>query len=264
MVNKEVGEGVATKEELDLKTRVSKIIQKEQKRYNPTHTNPKITFQHQREKMERMMDQGYMLDNESNMKKPITELAKMHSAKLFALAKNDDIAATPLYQKNCPNMEAKYKDKWNVVDGVLVIGDQKKNMWVTQSGQLINLAERGPSGAEKARARWKAKLARMRRVRKSEEEQQILNQLKMEEEIDEFGDTVETKKLLEDPDIQRVLGTPRHKQHLRKIRRNKGKQQINYQELNKQTIKDIENKSKASIVTTTITPSLISKAVNVG
>lgn len=56
MVNKEVGEGVATKEELDLKTRVSKIIQKEQKRYNPTHTNPKITFQHQREKMERMMD----------------------------------------------------------------------------------------------------------------------------------------------------------------------------------------------------------------
>ena len=56
MVNKEVGEGVATKEELDLKTRDSKIIQKEQKRYNPTHTNPKITFQHQREKMERMMD----------------------------------------------------------------------------------------------------------------------------------------------------------------------------------------------------------------
>jgi hypothetical protein len=72
-------------------------------------------------------------------------------------------------------VEAKYKDKWNVVNGVLVIGDQKKNLWVTQSGQVINLAERGPSAAEQARARWKAKLAKMRRVRKSEEEQLILD-----------------------------------------------------------------------------------------
>ena len=210
------------------------------------------------------MDQGYLIDNESNMKKPITELAKMHSAKLFALAKNDDVAAIPPYQKYCPNVDAKYKDKWNVVNGVLVVGDQKKHMWVTQSGQVINLAERGPSAAEQARARWKAKLAKMRRIRKSEEEQQILDQLKMEEEIDEFGDTIETKKLLEDPDIQHALGTPRHKQHLRKQRRNKVKQQPNFQQLNKNSIKDIENKSKASIVTTTFTPSLVSKPLNGG
>ena len=84
-------------------------------------------------------------------------------------------------------------------------------MWVTQSGQVINLAERGPSAAEMARAKWKDKLAKMRKVRKSAEEQELLNKLKMEEEIDEFGDTVETKKLLEDPDIKHALGTPRHK-----------------------------------------------------
>ena len=59
----------------------------------------------------------------------------------------------------------------------------------------------------------------MRRVRKSEEEQQILDRLKIEEEIDEFGDTVETKKLLDDPDVKLLLGTPRHKQYLRKKRR---------------------------------------------
>lgn len=202
MANNEAADGViANSEELERKNRVVQVIQKEQKRYNPTHTNPKITFQHQREKIERMIDEGFKVDLESNMKRPITELAKIHSAQLFALAKNDDIAATPPYKVNCPNVDAKYKEKWNVINGVLVIGDQKKNMWVTQSGQVINLAERGPSAADKARSRWKAKLAKMRKVRKSEEEQQILDQLKMEEDIDEFGDTVETKKLLENPDI---------------------------------------------------------------
>ena len=134
MATNEVAGGVASKEELERKHRVEKIIQKEQKRYNPTHTNPKITFQHQREKIETMMDNGYMLDNESYIKRPITDLAKMHSAKLFALAKNDDVTSIPPYTKNCPNMEAKYKEKWNVINGILVIGDQKKNLWLTQSG----------------------------------------------------------------------------------------------------------------------------------
>jgi len=47
---------------------------------------------------------------------------------------------------------------------------------VTQSGQEIDLqAPRGPSAGDKARMRWKQKLAKMRRVRKSEEEQQILD-----------------------------------------------------------------------------------------
>jgi hypothetical protein len=81
------------------------------------------------------------------------------------------------------------------------------------------IGDRKISAGDKARARWKAKLAGMRRVRKSEEHQKKLDQLKMEEEFDEFGDTVDTKKILEDPDVQRALGTPRHKQYLRKLRR---------------------------------------------
>lgn len=80
MVNNDVGEGVPNKEELERKNRVIKVVQKEEKRYKPTHTNPKITFQHQREKIERMIDDGFKLDLESGMKRPITDLAKMHSA----------------------------------------------------------------------------------------------------------------------------------------------------------------------------------------
>jgi len=38
--------GVVSKEELQRKNEVREIVQKEQKRYNPTHTNSKITFQH--------------------------------------------------------------------------------------------------------------------------------------------------------------------------------------------------------------------------
>jgi len=70
-----------------------------------------------------------------------------------------------------------------------------------------------------AKAIWRAKLEKMRRIRKSEQEEKELEELKKEEEIDEFGDTVETKALLNDPDIKRALGTPRHKKYLRRLRR---------------------------------------------
>ena len=149
--------GVVSKEELQRKNEVREIVQKEQKRYNPAHTNSKITFQHQRLQLEKMIDDGYKVDLEANLiKKPITEIAKIHSEKLFALAKDDDKAQTPPYNAYIPNTDVKYKDKWNVVNGVLVVGDKKKNVWVTQSGQEIDLqAPRGPSAGDKARMRWK-------------------------------------------------------------------------------------------------------------
>jgi len=46
-----------------------------------------------------MIDDGYKVDLEANLiKKPITEIAKIHSEKLFALAKDDDKAVTPPYK----------------------------------------------------------------------------------------------------------------------------------------------------------------------
>jgi hypothetical protein len=53
----------------------------------------------------------------------LTDLCKKHSAQAFALSK-DEIYHNPPYKVKCPPPD-KYKEKWEVIDGVLVIGDKK-------------------------------------------------------------------------------------------------------------------------------------------
>ncbi len=58
-------------------------------------------------------------------REPITEIAKIHSAKAFALAQEtsrNNIQKLKSY-KSDPN---KYKEKWQVINGVLVVGDFRK------------------------------------------------------------------------------------------------------------------------------------------
>ena len=49
----------------------------------------------------------------------MTELAKKHAAQAFALSK-DEVYHNPTYKINCPKPD-KYKEKWEVKDGVLVL-----------------------------------------------------------------------------------------------------------------------------------------------
>lgn len=51
----------------------------------------------------------------------------MHSAKLFALAREEEeTKSKDHFEIKCPNVDQKYWQKWNVINGVLVIGEPKK------------------------------------------------------------------------------------------------------------------------------------------
>ena len=71
------------------------------------------------------MDNGFKVEfeNPQSLKEPVTELAKQHSAKAYALSK-DEIYHNPPYKVRCPNPD-KYREKWEVIDGMLIIGDRK-------------------------------------------------------------------------------------------------------------------------------------------
>ena len=61
------------------------------------------------------------------MREPRTEMAKMHSAKLFALAREEEeTKSKDHFEIKCPNVDQKYWQKWNVINGVLVIGEPNK------------------------------------------------------------------------------------------------------------------------------------------
>ena len=80
--------------------------------------------------MEKLMDEGYKLQvnpEQFKEREPRTEMAKIHTAKLFALAREDeDPKKDGKIDIKCPNVDQKYWQKWNVVNGVLVIGEPKK------------------------------------------------------------------------------------------------------------------------------------------
>jgi hypothetical protein len=72
-----------------------------------------------------MMDLGFKVefDDPNTHKDPVTEMGKKHSSQAFALSK-DEIYHNPPYKSKCPPPD-KYKEKWEIIDGALVIGDKK-------------------------------------------------------------------------------------------------------------------------------------------
>ena len=71
------------------------------------------------------MDAGFKVefDDPRVHCEPITDLGKKHSAQAFALSK-DEVYHNPPYKARCPPPD-KYKEKWEVKEGVLVIDDKK-------------------------------------------------------------------------------------------------------------------------------------------
>jgi hypothetical protein len=121
--NDENQDGAARKEAFERKMRVVAITEQEKKRYVPKQFS--TDFHQQRAKIEQMMDNGFKVefDDPQSRKEPVTELAKQDSAKAYALSK-DEIYHNPPYKVRCPNPD-KYREKWEVIDGVLIIGDKK-------------------------------------------------------------------------------------------------------------------------------------------
>jgi hypothetical protein len=188
-------DGAARKEAFERKMRVFNITEQEKKRYIPKQFSQ--DFHQKRQKIEQMMDQGFKVEFEdpNARKDPVTDIAKKHSSQAFALSK-DEVYHNPPYKTKCPPPD-KYKEKWEVIDGVLVIGDKKISS--------INVQKKDEEDEEpkkyNAKAAWQAKLAKMRKNKPDDEQ----NNKKEQEEkpffIDLFGDTHETRKLLEHPDI---------------------------------------------------------------
>lgn len=136
----------------------------------------------------------------------------------------------PPYKVKCPPPD-KYKEKWEVIDGVLVIGDKK----VTGNFGKEEKNEDDEPKKYDAKATWLAKLARMRKVKPDDQKEEI-DDNDSPFVLDTFGDTHETRKLLEHPDIKFALG---EKSLLKRYVR-ADRAPPNYLTINKKNIKSLE------------------------
>jgi len=230
--NDENQDGAARKEAFERKMRVVAITEQEKKRYVPKQFS--TDFHQQRAKIEQMMDNGFKVefDDPQSRKEPVTELAKQDSAKAYALSK-DEIYHNPPYKVRCPNPD-KYREKWEVIDGVLIIGDKKA------SATNIHKEEKEDQPKKyNAKAAWQARLARMRKTKRDDDNQENKEDNDKPIYHDIFGDTHETRKLLEHPDIQFALGPSSMKRYVRA-----DKPPPNYLSMNKKQIKTLESTVK--------------------
>lgn len=171
-----------------------------------------------------MLEKGYHIEVvnrhfSSTKTEPIWPLAKSHVSKAQELAEDPTESKTSpikLLERKPTLTNIKKKppakdEKLFVVDGVLLRGDiPKGRFWVNPNGELVKVEDPAWK-TNTAKLAWKAKLERMKKQKKLEPEEEI--EMKMpnvpmipsnEELI--FGETVVTKQLLNDPDVQRALG----------------------------------------------------------
>lgn len=140
-----------------------------------------------------MIDDGYKITAEDNHhhknREPITDLGKKHAAQAFALSR-DEVLHNPPYVLKCPPPDKYSKDKWQVINGRLVIGDPKRQNGTIElsDGTVVKVKEQ--SKKHDSKAAWLAKLSRMRRTRPSDDQNDKYNEDKEEPLIlDVFGDT---------------------------------------------------------------------------
>ncbi|TNV85164.1 hypothetical protein FGO68_gene6828 [Halteria grandinella] len=222
LANNEVSEGGArNRDELDRKERLMKITEAEHKKFKPTWKA--TTFQQQRQKIEHMLEKGYHLELidqtfKGSKQEPTWPLAKSHVSKAMELAGDQDLSPNK-GGSNVPKFERKQtkkeQEKFTILNGKLHIGElpTKSKFWFSASDQDYDDGDiKEPGWKKKASQQaWKAKLEKMRKQKNLAEEDVIASKMpnvslipSLEEQ--EFGQTTLTKKLLENPDIQRALG----------------------------------------------------------